>query len=125
MSTLEETISQLETERDEANTKVQASEKALADKTSEFDELQANFKKMKEDEKKKARCADLLEAGLSAEEAEAQLDMLASLSDEAFASVVALLSKGAESTQTETEETGPLARVRRRRRRRRRPRRCA
>jgi len=106
VSELEESYSGIESELNAANIKVEALEADLTSKSTELTEVQSNFDKMKEDEKKKKRHASLVEAGLSVEDAEAKLEVFASLSDEQFDVVVKTVS---ESKAPETSEAADEA----------------
>jgi len=90
---LTEAKTDLEGKLTEANTTVEGLKSDLSTTATELNEIQANFEKMRKEEKKKKRHASLVEAGLSADEADAKLEAFESLNDEQFDAIVQTVSE--------------------------------
>jgi len=89
---LESTVAEFESKTAEMTSKleesaasVEALQTELDAKTSALETIKADMHKMEEDKKKKDRKVMMVKAGLSEDEAEANLEVFADLSDDAFA----------------------------------------
>jgi|19_taG_2_1085344.scaffolds.fasta_scaffold00068_32 hypothetical protein len=105
IAVLDEAKADLEGKLSEATSKVETLGTDVEAKSTELEELQANFDKMKEEEKKKKREASLIEAGIPADEVAAKLETFSSLNDEQFDVIVKTVSDLKPAVSTEASES--------------------
>ena len=88
-----------------AEEKVTTLEATIAELTEKLNEAEAMMGEMKDKEKKEKRMASLVEAGMDADEAAAQVDTFDNLSDEQFEVFAGMMKKYKDGGKVEAEET--------------------
>ena len=104
VESLSEAVAQAEELAKEDAEKIEALEATIAELTEAKDAAEAAIAEMKEKEKRNARAASLIEAGIAEDQVEAKLDTFASLSDEQFEEVVQTIAS-IKPEDVEVEET--------------------
>lgn len=112
---LKANIQNLETEKqsyvvasEKAEETIKNLEASIADLSEKLTQAQEDMKKMEEEKKKEKRMASLIEVGMDAEEAAAQIESFANLSDdqfEVFAGMMKKYMKGGNVKADEDSET--------------------
>lgn len=100
ISELESSLASVETEKQsfvviaqKAEEKIASLEASIAELTEKLSQAEMYMKKMEDEKKKQKRMASLVEAGLDADEAEAQIQAFETLSDEQFEVFAAMMKK--------------------------------
>jgi len=100
----EEALADFQTQLDEAAAKVEELQKSLSDVTTQKEEYESKIQAMELEALTAKRQGDLVSAGLEEAEAKEAVEKFASLEDEAFEQIVALMKKKAKKEEDETEE---------------------